>query len=319
MKVELFLGEDAPDVEAAVTQSLRSLSEHAELEVLHLRSVVQGASSIAAARRYAQLLDAATPIRTYVDTHSVMGWAFYLRVYWHLDDDPYGPTSAKDFYGDQDFRAFFPALAVRERMVLVPQSQRSILPPGLPGSRADPFLSGDLTSVEFTDAGALQQALVDVSGAVQRELAREARQLRRQFPSMASDPAALATALGVHEDDLSKALAADSAFAEAIDGLECELAPTTFGKGRWTRARLSVANASPVALGRLDLVVDGPAQVRPDGLFVDLAGAGTVALEFALNPDDAGEFPLEFRLSPPADSPMRDEVAVRHLWLVSED
>lgn len=315
MKVELFLGDDAPVVEVAVRESLATLSQHAELEVLHLKA--REASSIPAAQRYVQLLNASTPIRADVNRVSIMGWAFYLQVYWHLDDDPYGPTSMRDFHGS-DFSTFFPALAVRERMVLVPQAQRSV-PPSMPHDPAlELYLRGDLISVDFADAAALRGALQSVSGAVQRELAREARQVRRQFPGAHPDTASLATELTVHPDDLTQALAADSAFAVAIDALDCKLDPSTIPSGRWTRVRLTVTNDQAVDLGRLDVVVAGPVRVRPEGLSVEVPASGTGDVDLSLNPEDAGEFPLEVRLSPPPDSPMREEDTVRNLWLVSE-
>ncbi|MBI4917836.1 MAG: hypothetical protein HY825_18495 [Acidobacteria bacterium] len=318
MKVELFLGQKDETLEGVVAKLVGLISPHARLEV-HRFYEVADHRSVQLARRYARLLEACIPpnIGLKVIDQRVMGWAFYLRVYWSPgEDDAYGPPSRRDLFGSRDFVHFFPALAIRNRMAFVPASQASVMLEGAAGEASfDPYVAGSLRTIDFGDHDAIERELEALAPAVQREVAREARLLRRQFPALAGRSAAMAATLGLEQAELTAALANDSALAEALDELDCSFEPVAMALGRWTRAELRIANARPVELGRVTVSAAGPLRVLPEKLVTRVPAAGAGVLSISLFPLEAGEFPLEIRISPPADSPLADETAVRYVWI----
>jgi hypothetical protein len=222
---------------------------------------------------------------------------------------------------DGALNLFLPALAIRDRMVLVPRGQNERLesmgsnePPRAPLQRA-------VIEVDFEDPLELEQAFVTIGKELRRELRRELLAYQSFHLSDESDLATVSAHLGVTPSLLRHALHEESDARELIyKQLRCTLESSTIVKDVQTRLSLRINNPSAVDLGELRVQVRGPSsglEVSPPRVSVRLPAEASVCADFSVAATREGEFVLEVLfLDIDADVP-RDMLPVQQLWITS--
>ncbi len=266
-------------------------------------------------RRYIRLLQASIPpetgIRLSSNVFGFFGYRMYVEVY-----RPFGYPIA---FQSQDMDSFFPAVAVRERMVLVPAElgrawhRRS-------GSTIPfyPLQMGGALEVEFQDDEDLRASVREVSRGIKADLLQEVRAYTSFRAQEDIDLVRMAEDQNVDLGFLRQVLETAGEQLAFYGQLNAELEPKSLPLGRWTKVELTLENKSSSDLTRLELHLEGPVAVRPTEIRVDLPPGATQAIPLSLKPEDTGEFPLEVRLTLPEDRALARWLPVHHFWLLSE-
>ena len=276
---------------------------------------VGGSDAVHLAERYVKLLQAALPpergLRVGVVRQDFMSYSFYFRVYSLLRA---GESSFQRRLVD-----FFPALAVGERMVLVPLGLQQLLAvdgEGVPVFA--PFGQGGVLEVRFGDGEAVEVALEQVDRTVRADLLREVEAYASYQGNRALDLDQASQDLRIDPGFLQQTLAAGAAERGGYAGLACELSGTELPLGRFSRVSLLVTNASDRELARLTVSIAGPVRVLPSRIEVSLPPRGRQEVAVALMPEEAGDFPLEVSFALPQDRALAGWLPVHHLWLHCE-
>jgi hypothetical protein len=289
-------------------------------------------------RRYAQLLQASIPpqlsLSLNVDTDmDLMGARIYIRVYWPILIQEYwqydggipviyGGYSmqghASFFLHNQGLTPFFPALAIRDRMVIVPEGQNRVLKGSLEDQDALAKLRPDVTEVNFSDEAKLDQAVAAVGHSLRAELRHELRAYGSFRKPGAWDLADAATHLGVTLGFLQRALEQEAPKATRLyEQLSCEFSGTEVITGCWNRVMLKIRNDSDVDLAELTAQVIGPAEVLPARISAAVKARSSTEVPVAVKPSDPGAFPLEIALLLPEDQVLADLLPRHQIWLES--
>jgi hypothetical protein len=173
---------------------------------------------VAAGRRYTQLLHASvSPDRELgieASTEAeLFGFRIYLRIYWPMLVEgyywsPYYGELVRGIHrteyerqfhgGGRGLEYFIPALAVRDRMVLVPKGQSDLLADMGPNDRVLPPLDRSVIEVDFTRPEEIEQAFIEIGKGLRRELRHELLAYQSFHLSEPSDFDTVAAHLAVH-------------------------------------------------------------------------------------------------------------------------
>src|SRR4051794_6825737 len=297
MEVELYCLTRDVDRAAYVENLLRRAVD--ESLVLAVRDLQYGSTfeRDPIAVRYAQLLQATIPPEKglYLSVSTMdfyrdriylgIYWPIYVRGYWSeiagtsVFFEGYSLSRRVTCYPTfgaegavperRGLELFFPALAVRGRMVLVPKGQAELLDQiGLPPMGLSQDLPRDVVEVDFYDDAELREAAERVGHSLLAEVAHDLQSHVRQFPSETLDVAEVAAKLEVTPAILQHVIAED--IVPLYGQITCELEEDEFALGRWTKTRLRVHNASESALEQVLVTVSGPVEVRPSSVRVDV-------------------------------------------------
>jgi hypothetical protein len=261
------------------------------------------------AGRYVQLLLAATP----PDREFALG-VTQLYYGWYLYSSYFGQY--REFQGSRS-SVLFPAVAVNDRMVLVPEQ----LVPRLTGSEGlslfRPLEAGGLVEVDFDQPELLDKAAQKVGDVLRAEAVQMVRRYATYRPhaDLNIDEAAKELGLDVPfvEDALKQQAGKHSFYGE----LTCEFSRTSFPMKRWTRATIKIANASDVGLHNLAVDIRGPVRIRPDRVETDVPAHGAAQIDVAIQPEDEGEFPIEVVFTLAEDRSLRDWLPKTDVWLTA--
>jgi hypothetical protein len=207
------------------------------------------------ARRYEQLMLASIPpalgLTLSVTTMDWFEYAVYVKIYWPVLTqgywsemegnaaffEGYEVTRQLSFsYESGGLKPFFPTLAIRDRMVLMPSGQGKLLEQV--GSEKSVDVKYDVLEVDFDDDAALDQALRSVAQELQQEIRHELRAYSG-FVQGVVDVEKAAVNLGLPPALLAKAFMEEAHAAAAIyQLLSCDLGQKTLIQGRWTRTTL---------------------------------------------------------------------------------
>jgi hypothetical protein len=275
------------------------------------------------AYRYTQLLQATIPpekgLHLTVSTMDFYRDRIYLGIYWPIYVQGYwseiaGTSVYFEGYslnrrvtcypalGDaataperRGLELFFPALAVRGRMVMVPKGQAELLDQiGAPPLGMSQELPRDVLEVDFYDDAELREATERVARSTLAEVAQDLHSHVRQFPSETLDVGDVAAKLEVTPAILQHVIAEDVVPLYSL--LTCDLERHDFALGRWTKTGIRVGNGSDTSLEQVMVTVSGPVEARPSSIYVDVPARGDVTAEIALRPSDPGDIPLEIAL-----------------------
>jgi hypothetical protein len=288
--------------------------------------------------RYAQLLQASIPPEhslslNVVTDMDLFGSRIYIRVYWPIlvqeywqyEDGTsviYGGYSmemhASFFMHNHGLTPFFPALAIRDRMVIVPKGQNRALKGPLENQKALAKLRPDVTEVDFSNETKLDQAVAAVGHGLRAELRRELQAYGSFRKPGTWDLADAATHLGVTLGFLQRALQQEAPKATQLyEQLSCQFSRTEVTTGRWNKVMLKIRNDSDVDLAELTAQVIGPAEVLPARIPAAVKARSSTEVPIAVKPSDPGAFPLEIAFLLPEDQILADLLPRHQIWLES--
>ncbi len=299
-----------------------------------------GRARLEAGRRYARLLHASVPpereLRIEANTEiELFGFRIYLRLYWPMLVQGYYLSSYGDWVhgtyrveyyrqfhgGGRGLERFVPALAFRDRMVLVPRGQNETLAEMGTNEKALPLLERGVIEVDFADRDDVERAFVEIGKGLRRELRHELLAYQGFHPTQEGDLDTVAAHLAVPPALLRHAIREETDAKELIfRQLRCELEPDALIRDVQTRVALWVENPSDVDLGRLRVQVRGPAsglEVHPERAEIRLGPGARIRTDFSLAATRVGDFAVEVMfLDADVDVP-RDMLPTRQLWLTA--
>lgn len=315
MNAEIFYLDDQGDFVAGLGEELRrqvypGLAVHLQRLSSNQREVIE------MGRRYVKLLQASVRpekgVKLDLRALEQYGYRFYIYVYYAF------AYAANKRFQESGLHVFFPAVAVRNRMALVPSGLGRELELSWNDQLTSPFKPlemGGAAEVSFNDGPAVKEALAQVAQATRADLLQEIRAYASyrspgeiELPTLARD---MDVDIGFLQA-LFKTGGIERAFYRQ---LTCELTPTKLAFGRWTRVTLSVRNESEVSLSDLVVKISGPVEIRPLLLQLDVAAGSVRAVPVSLKPTDRGEFPLEVVLALADEQTFSAWLPVQHLWL----
>lgn len=278
---------------------------------LHVYNVERYPEPSRLASRYEQLLQASLPpaLGESLSVTSMNYYAYrvYIRIY-------YG-TKFLSFYLDNGLEQFLPALAIRDRMVLMPQGYGKFLKKMSPLKEVG--VQYNLHEWDFSDEEELTKAISLVAKELQQEIRHEVRAYSsfiqgvinvKQVADQLQLPPALLTRVFKEETDAISAM---------YQRLSCDLEQQTLLLGRWTKTVLVVRNESDKVFRGVTVKAVGPIELLPRNITVDLLAHSIVPIEISIRPLDPGEFPLEISFVLQEDRALEDWLPVHYIWVQS--
>ncbi|MCJ7433687.1 MAG: hypothetical protein MUO77_09390 [Anaerolineales bacterium] len=272
-------------------------------------------------RRYAKLLLASIPpetgLKLSVKNLETFGHNAYIEVYYVLGYPAfrYGGTR---IFREAEFIYFFPALAIRDRMVLIPNGLRNQLRTAKPEALPNPIEMGGVLDVDFQDETKVRDAIVQVGQRLRSDFTGELRAYASYQNLKEIDLPKLAQDLGVDPGFIQHSLKTEAVEALFYQKLTCRFDREKIPLKRWTKVNLIIRNDSDAALSDLEVEISGPAQIRPTRLQTGVPAHSSAQLPLAIMPDEAGDFPLEITFALPTDKLLVSWLPVHHIWLQCE-
>lgn len=265
--------------------------------------------------RYTKLLQASIPpergLKLSARILEMFGYRVYLQVQYTLGY----PVS----FSESEAHYFFPAVAMHDRLLMVPDKLGEIL-----RTKAEvlspfkPLEMGSVMEVDFEDEAGLEKAVLQVWQGLRGDFLREVRAYATYHSGQELDLAQLAQAQDVDVGFIQHVLKSDLEELAFYSLLTCELDQTTISMGRWTKVNLTISNDSREDLANLAVEIGGPVKVRPARIWTSVTAGSAQQLPIALMPEDKGEFPLEIVLTLPEDRAFENWLPVHHVWLQCE-
>jgi len=214
-------------------------------------------------------------------------------------------------------RGLFPAVAVNDRMVLVPEK----LGLRLTGSEALPLFRplemGGVLEVDFEQPEALDKALLKIGDMMRAEAVQMVRQYASYRAGAEINTSDASRDLGFEEPFLEEALKQEAGKNSFYGQLACEFSRTAFPMKRWTRVNVKITNPSDVELRGLAMDIRGPVRVKPTRMETNLPARGSVQIDLALQPEEDGEFPIEVVFALAEDRALKGWLPFTHVWLTA--
>ncbi|MEO7142270.1 MAG: hypothetical protein ABI165_02080 [Bryobacteraceae bacterium] len=211
----------------------------------------------------------------------------------------------------------FPAVAVNDRMVLIPEKLGNRLTGSEGLSPFRPLEGGGVLEVDFNQPELLDKALLKIGEMLRAEAVQMVRQYSTYHPGADGNIKDAALALGFDAPFVEEALKQQAGRNTFYGQLTCEFDRTDFPVGRWTRVKVKIANPSDVGLHGLSVDIRGPVRVRPSRLETDLPAHGSAQIDIALEPQEEGEFPIEVVFTLAEDRALKDWLPVTEVWLTT--
>jgi hypothetical protein len=210
----------------------------------------------------------------------------------------------------------FPAVAIRERMVMVPKDLEKDLTDSPELSPLFlPLETGGVVEVDFDDASALDKACARVGEMLRAEIVQEVRAYHSYHKVEDIDLSQMAKDLGVDRNFILDGLRVEAKEKSVYTQLACSLDHDTLPLKYWTKVGLSIRNDSEEALADLEVRISGPAQIRPAKIRTSVGGHSVQQVMIAIRPDEEGDFPLEIMPLLPKDQLLSEWIPVHHVWL----
>jgi hypothetical protein len=293
-----------------------------------------------AGRRYTKLLHASIPPERDLSIEvnnslQLFSQRVYIRIYWPLVVEgvyrypgidgwvhgAYRTEYARQFHGGgRGLEWFLPALAVRDRMVLVPRGQNDPLEQIGTGAPEQPLERG-VIEVEFADRDDVGPALDRVGRELRAELRNELLAYQSFHLSEPEDLDTVSAYLAVPPGLLRRAVREEAGARELIyRQLRVSAAPEVVTTEVQTRLSIVVENPSDIDLGTLDVQVRGPGsgfEINPERVRIQLAAGDEVRADFSVAALREGEFVLEVLFVDVDLEVPRDMLPVQQLWITS--
>ena len=274
---------------------------------------------------YARLLVASTPptqgLSVEVKTYDWLGQSPYVHIYWpvHSNRPPYTWIVDVPFFEQGGFPFFFPALAIRGRMILVPRGQNDQLrllggiSPLTPWAGSSQY-HRDVIEVNFEDQADVENAVRSLTDRLCQEVDHDVEEYRIRHPK--ADLADIARSLEVDMGLLERRLQEAAGRADTYRYLRIEVSTDTISFGQWNRVELRISNQSTSEISNiLILVSSGPVDILPKQIEVDLAAHSVTAVPLSIKPEEPGEFPLEFKMVLSSDELFERWLPSYPIWL----
>lgn len=273
-------------------------------------------------RRYVKLLQASIPpekgLKLGVHRLVTFGYRFYIEVYYVLSYPAFRYGRSQTF-GEYEFNYFFPAVAVRNRMVMIPEGLgKRLQRTSETLSPFNPLEMGGVLEVDFQDEAMLGEAVSQVGGRIRADFLRELRAYASysswgeiSLPQIAQD---LDVDLGFIQHSL-KSEVIEAAFYQK---LTCQFDRDRLPFNRWNKVTLTIRNDSDINLSELRVEISGPAKIRPTRIQTDVPAQSSAQVFVAVMPEDVGDFPLEIVFVLSEDQLFADLLPIHHIWLQVE-
>jgi hypothetical protein len=322
MDAEIFFL-DGQESSVALLKELLSSHFYAGLRVTLCKfepsSYAQDADDIG--RRYAKLLLASIPPEAGLKlslTHlEAFGHHSYIEVYYVLGY-PAFRYGGRRIFRESEFVYFFPAVAIRNRMVLIPEGLRAQLRMAEPGAPPNPIEMGGVLEVNFKDEPRLREAVSQAGQRLRSDFLQEVRAYASYQSLKEVNLPKLAQDLGVDLGFVEHSLKTEAIKALFYKTLTCQFDRDKIQFNRWNKLTLTIRNDSDVALSDMGVEVSGPAQIRPTHIQTQVPPHSSAQVSVAVSAEEAGDFPLEIVFVLPGDQLLTDWLPVHHLWLQCE-
>lgn len=260
--------------------------------------------------RYVKLLLAAVP----------PGREFAMGV----TDTPYGFYLYSNYFGQSrgfqgsDARVLFPAVAVNDRMVLVPEKLVLSLTASDGIALFRPLEAGGLTEVNFAEPALLDKAVQKVGDLLRAEAVDMVRRYATYHPDFNHNLTQVAGELGFDDVTFLENALKQQAHNQTFYGqLTCQFSKTAFPMKRWTRVTITISNSSDVGLSGLFVKFRGPVRILPEGVATDVTARGSADINVSIHPEDEGEFPLEITFTLAEDRALSEWLPTTVVWLTT--
>jgi hypothetical protein len=324
MKAELFVHKDS---EYAVDSVRRLVASYIDPELsVEVSNIDAGRfqSLRIMGERYSRLLGASIPpelgLSLAMEGLDWLGGRMYIRIYSSVFSfgRTYDYSKTMEIF-DNEFNVFFPALAIRDRMVIIPVGQREVLEEARPGDTSvGQVLKGDVIEVDFHDEQALRLAMQVMARGLLTQLRQELMAWQSFRPAGEFDIRMAARDLEVEAKLLQRILRDQAGeVRRGYEQLSCRLDKTGLPYGRWTRMVLTVINQSDRTMTAVKVSVAGPVEVLPSRIEVDLPASTEISVALSMKPADEGEFPIEITLIQLEDAPFTTWIPPFQIWLNS--
>jgi hypothetical protein len=309
MKSEVFYYDTQESIATYVVSNLRYLGYSVTKQLV-------SSSSVELARRFIKLLQAAIPpergMQLNFVEHDFASYWFYFRMYFQM-------TGAIRSFQGGTLDSFFPAVAIGERMVLVPKGLEKIL-----SNERDnlpcfcPFDPNDVSAIDFKEESAILATIAKIDKAIREELRKELNAYARYYGPVGEGILQVSRDLGVEPAFLRRTLEGGGDRRNVYSELSCEVAQPDLRCRRWTKVELKIKNGSDQRLIGLIAAIKGPVRVLPTRIEVDIEPNSTNRIWISLMPQEPGDFPLEIIFSLPSDRAFTEWLPVCHVWLHCE-
>jgi hypothetical protein len=310
------LGETIRGLVAASLGSSVAMQVHSIDSVRHLG----GLTSLG--ELYARLLAASIPPEQKLSAKFKACYRLRGAPYMHSNSPPYTWTVSVPYFEEDMLALFLPALAIHDRMVLVPRGQNDVLQ-CLGGTSALSPWAGpseyhrDVIEVDFQNQVDIEDAVRSLAERVRQEIDHDIGVYRALHPN--AEPADISRSLKLDIDLLERRLREDAGRADVYSHLRLALSTETVSFGRWTRVELRISNQSSFRICNVSIsVLSGPVDVAPKRIELDLAALSTTVVRLSVKPEEPGEFPLEFKLALPYDDLLERGLPGYPIWLKVE-
>jgi hypothetical protein len=271
-------------------------------------------------RQYVKLLQASIrPDKGFTLDITVLehsGYRFYIYVYYAF------AYHANKKFQESHLRVFFPAVAVRNRMALVPAGLGKELERDWNEQLTSPFkplAMGGAAEVSFGDPAAVKEAVAQVAQTTRDDLLQEIRAYASHHNPADIDQSTIARDLKIDVGYLQHLFATGGIEHAFHNQLTCEIAPKKIAFDRWTKVILSVRNDSDVSLSNLQAKISGPVEILPTRIRINVPARSTASVPISLSPIRRGEFPLEIVLALPDEEAFSSWLPAQPpLWLECE-
>jgi hypothetical protein len=301
-----------------------SLESSVALQVHNIDSARQLGHLTSLSELYARLLVASTPpgqgLSVEVKTYDWLGESPYVHIYWHRHSNrpPYTWIVDVPFFAQVDFPFFFPALAIRGQMVLVPRGQNDQLrrlggpSPMTPWEGSSQY-HRDVIEVDFEDRADVENAVRSLADRLCQEVDHDVEAYRSLHPK--ANLADIARSLEVDIGLLERRLQEAAGRADAYKHLRLDVSPDTVSFGEWNRMELHISNQSTSGISNVLVLVSGPVDILPKQIEVDLAAHSVTTVPLSIKPENPGAFPLELKLVSASDELLERWLPSHPVWL----
>jgi len=270
--------------------------------------------------RYLKLLQAAIPpqqgISLGLDEFSYSLYRVYIKAYFSMTGASYWGNT-RSFAGG-DLLDFFPAVAVQDRMVLVPLGLRRRLARSNEEFPAFPALkAGGVLELDFGDENALRTAVRMVSERLHGDFLKEL-QAYRSFQDLNSlSLQAVADDLNTDLGYLQHLLKGDEHVFDrsSYNSFEWTITPEELPINRWTKVKLGLRNNSDQDVDKLLVQIRGPVKVSPERIELTVAAHSSADTLVAIKPEESGDYPLEVVGVMPQDKPLAGFIQAKPVWV----
>jgi hypothetical protein len=266
--------------------------------------------------KYVKLLQAAIPpekgFQFSIHELEHFGYRFYIEVYYPIINFRRG-------YSENDFDLFFPAIAIRDRMVVVPLGLKKAMA-GVEEALSlfKPFRTGGLLEIDLNKESEIKQAITTIGKRLHDDLIQELKAYASYQKLKDIDLSKFAQDFNVDLGFIQHSIEGVVTEAGFYNKLTCQFDRDKFPLNRWSKVVLTAENQSDIDLPNLDVNISGPIKIRPTRIRTDLPKNSTVQIPIAIMPEDAGDFPVEIVFMQSQDKLIVDCLPIHHIWLQTE-